>query len=166
MDSRSEVPPDTLPVDLTPDGVEVTYQDGRRVFYRGVPAKASGSVTTAPGKDIHVLVTDEAQQHGVLVYVDERTTEDDILEATGVGRVLLASDEETTVFPGVTVRKQKLRIEVEADPTVVDGRVFVFEEDEMGERSFELVADDPEDDSPVENEDGDRDDGQNDGRDD
>ncbi|PSQ33139.1 hypothetical protein BRD09_01820 [Halobacteriales archaeon SW_10_68_16] len=140
MDSRSEVPPDTLPVDLSPEGVEVTYQDGRRVFYRGVPTKAAGSVTTAPGKDVHVLVTDADEQRGVLVYVDERKTEDEILEDTGVGRVLLDRDEETEVFPGVTVRERQLRVEVETDPTVVEGRVFVFEEDEMGERSFELVA--------------------------
>ncbi len=140
MESRSDVPPDTLPVELTPDGVEVTYQDGRRVFYRGVPTKVSEIVTTAPGTDTHVLVTDEAEQHGVLVYVDERKTEDDILADTGVGRVLLERGEETTVFPGVTVRERQLRVEVEADPAVVDGRVFVFEEDEMGERSFELVA--------------------------
>jgi hypothetical protein len=140
MESRSEVPPDTLPVELTPDGVEVTYQDGRRVFYRGVPARAAGSVTTAPGKDVHVLVTDEAERRGVLVYVDERKTEDEILEDTGVGRVLLEQGEETTVFPGVTVRERQLRAEIEADPAVVDGRVFVFEEDEMSEWSFELVA--------------------------
>ncbi len=140
MDSRSEVPPDTLPVDLTTEGVEVTYQDGRRVFYRGVPTKAAGSVTTAPGKDVHVLVTDADEQRGVLVYVNERKTEDEILEETGVGRVLLDREEETSVFPGVTVREGQLRIEIETDPAVVDGRVFVFEEDEMGERSFEVVA--------------------------
>lgn len=139
MDSRSEVPPDTLPVALTVDGVEVTYQDGRQVFYRGTPVKMSGTVTAAPGKDVHVLVTDETEQRGVLVYVDEYNTENGILEETGVGRVLLDGGEETTVFPGVTVRKGRLRVDVEADPDVVDGRVFVFEEDEMGERSFELV---------------------------
>jgi len=148
MDSRSEVPPDTLPVELTSDGVEVTYQDGRRVFYRGVPAKVAGSVRTAPGKDVHVLVTDEDERRGVLVYANERKTEDSILEDTGVGRVLLDRGEEAAVFPGVTVRERQLRVEVETDPGMVDGRVFVFEEDEMGERSFELVAEDAaEDDS-------------------
>ncbi len=141
MQSRSDIPPDTLPVELTPDGVEVTYQDGRRVFYRGVPAKSSGALRTAPGKDVHVLVTDEDERRGVLVYVNERKTEDSILEDTGVGRVLLDRGEETAVFPGVTVRDRQLRVEVDVDPAVVDGRVFVFEEDEMGERSFELVAD-------------------------
>jgi len=140
MEPRSEVPPDTLPVDLTEDGIEVEYHDGRRVFYRGVPMSVSGTVRTAPGKDVHVLVTDAGERQGVLVYINERKTEDEILGETGVGRVLLGRGEETTVFPGVTVREDRLRIEIEADPDVVDGRVFVFEEDEMGERSFELVA--------------------------
>jgi hypothetical protein len=147
MESRSEVSPDTLPVDLTPDGIEVTYQDGRRVFYRGVPDRVPTDVTTAPGKDVHVLVTDAGERQGVLVYVDERNTEDEILEATGVGRVLLGKGDETTVFPGVAVRNRQLRIEVAADFGVVDGRVFVFEEDAMGERSFELV---PEGEAAVE----------------
>jgi hypothetical protein len=141
MESRSAVPPETLPVELTPDGIEVEYTDGRRVFYRGVPTKVEGTVRTSPGKHVHVLVTDATESRGVLVYVDERDTEDEILEATGVGRVLLEQGEETTVFPGVTVRERQLRVGVEADPGDVDGRVFVFEEDEMGERSFEIVAD-------------------------
>jgi hypothetical protein len=32
-----------------------------------------------------------------------------------------------------------MRVDVEADLDAVDGRVFVFEEDALGERSFELV---------------------------
>ena len=136
--AHSEIPPDTLPVTLAEDGIEVEYTDGRTVFYRGVPSTVEESFTAAPGKDVHVLVTDASETQGVLVYVNERTTEDEILEESGVGRVLLG-DEETTVFPGVTVRSDGLRVEVEADFPAVDGRVFVFEEDEMGERSVELV---------------------------
>jgi len=140
MTSHSEVAPDTLAVDLTEGGIEVEYADGRKVFYRGVPSREEGTVTPPPGKDVHVLVTDGSGRHGVLVYVDERTTEDEILEDTGVGRVLLGPGDETTVFPGVTVSRGDLRVEVEADVDAVDGRVFVFAEDEMGERSYELVA--------------------------
>jgi hypothetical protein len=136
---HSEVAPDTLPVELTDDGVVVEYTDGRQVFYRGVPGAVESPHTTAPGKDVHVLVTDASETQGVLVYVNERTTEDEILEDSGVGRVLLGADEETTVFPGVTVRGGGLRVEVDVDFEAVDGRVFVFEEDEMGERSLEVV---------------------------
>ena len=139
MPTRSEVAPDTLPVELAEGGIEVEYADGRTVFYHGVPTAVERQVKTAPAKDVHVLVTDESESQGVLVYVDERKTEDEILEDTGVGRVLLDDDEETTVFPGVTVREAQMRVSIEFDPSVVDGRVFVFEEDEMGERSFELV---------------------------
>jgi hypothetical protein len=141
MTSHSEVSPDTLSVDLTTDGVEVEYADGRRVFYRGVPEAVEGPLTPPPGKDVHVLVTAENDAHGVLVYVDERTTEDEILETTGVGRVLLAPDDETTIFPGVTVRRGQVRVEIEADHETLDGRVFVFAEDARNERSYELVPD-------------------------
>jgi len=52
---------------------------------------------------------------------------------------MLDSGETETVFPGVEVTERGMRIEVGADLSVVDGRVFVFEEDELGERRFELV---------------------------
>jgi hypothetical protein len=139
MTSHSDIAPDTLAVALTADGVEVEYADGRQVFYRGVPEAVEGPLTPPPGKDVHVLVTDADEAHGILVYVDERTTEDEILESTGVGRVLLDPDDETSIFPGVTVRRGDLRVEIEADHATLDGRVFVFAEDGMGERAYELV---------------------------
>ena len=120
----------------------VEYTDGREVFYRGVPEKVVGTLATPPGKDVHVLVTDGSDTQGVLVYVNERKTEDGILEDTGVGRVLLDREERTTVFPGVAVEDvgNGLRVEVEVeDPEVVDGRVFVFAEDGMSEHSYEVV---------------------------
>lgn len=142
MEGRSEVAPDTLPVELQEDGVLVEYTDGREVFYRGVPEKVSGTLATPPGKDVHVLVTDGSDTQGVLVYVNERKTEDGILEDTGVGRVLLDREERATVFPGVAVTDvgNGLRVEVEVeDPAVVGGRVFVFAEDGMSEHSYEVV---------------------------
>ena len=139
MSMRDEISPDSLPVDLQDDGIEVQYKDGRAVYYRGVPAKRESTVRTAPGKDVHVLVTDPTGTEGVLTYVNDQKTHDDILRDAGVGRVLLQPDEETTVFPGVAVHNDQHRITVEADLDAVDGRVFVFEEDEMGERSYEIV---------------------------
>jgi hypothetical protein len=140
--ARNDVPPDTLSVDLTPDGVEVEYKDGRSAFYRGVPQKAGGSVRTAPGKDVHVLVTDETETQGVLVYVNDLNTHDDILESSGVGRLMLEPGERSSLFPGVEAENEQHRIVVDVDFGAADGRVFVFEEDEMGERSFEIVAED------------------------
>jgi hypothetical protein len=140
MEGRSEVPPDTLGVDLREDGIVVEYTDGREVFYRGVPTRVEGSLTTPPGKDVHLLVTDASETRGVLLYVNERKTEDDILDGTGVGRVLLDQGERESVFPGVAVTDTGLRVEVEIEGPV-DGRVFVFAEDGMGEQSYEIVTD-------------------------
>ena len=161
MSETSEVAPDTLAIDLTEGGIEVEYTDGREVFYHGVPEKVE-RVTTPPGKDTHVLVTNADGTHGVLTYVNERTTEDDILEDSGVGRVLLDRGEETSVFPGVTVQESELRVTVRADLEMVDGRVFVFAEDEMGEQSWELVADAPDEGEGQATEESDEADGQDD----
>ncbi|WP_181687151.1 DUF5796 family protein [Halorhabdus salina] len=139
MSIREDVPPDTIGVELTEEGVVVEYLDGREAFYHGVPTRKEGAVTTAPGKQAHVLVTDATETNGVLVYVNDRVTHEDILESTGVGRVLLDPGETTTVFPGVRATSESHRVRVEAEFDTVDGRVFVFEEDEMGERSFEVV---------------------------
>jgi hypothetical protein len=137
---RNDVAPDTVQVDLDPDGIEVEYSDGRSVFYHGVPRKAEGSVTSAPGKDVHILVTDPTETEGVLVYVNDRSTHDDILRDSGVGRVIVDRGETESVFPGVEATNRGYRVEVRADPETAMGRVFVFVEDEMGEASFEIVA--------------------------
>ena len=105
MSQRSNVSPDTLGVELQEGGVLVEYTDGREVFYHGVPEKREGSLRTPPGKHVQVLVTAPTETEGVLTYVNDLNTHDDILESTGVGRVLLDPGEESEVFPGVTVRR-------------------------------------------------------------
>lgn len=140
MSARNDVSPQTLSVELVEDGVAVDYVDGRRVYYRGVPEKAEGSIRAQPGKEVHVLVTDPTETEGVMVYVNDRKTNDEILESTGVGRVMLPTGEEEELFPGVTVRMDGYATIVEADPEVARGRVFVFEEDDLGEASYEIVS--------------------------
>jgi hypothetical protein len=140
MSARNDVAPETLSVDLTEDGVVVEYKDGREVFYRGVPERVEERVVAAPAKDVHVLVTDPNETEGVLLYVNDLNTHDDILEDTGVGRIMLETGEEEEVFPGVTISDTSMRVAVEADPETARGRVFVFVEDEMGERSYEIVG--------------------------
>jgi hypothetical protein len=138
---RSDVAPSTLSVSLLDEGVEVEYTDGRRTLYRGVPEKVSGTLTTSPGRDLHVLVTDPTESEGVLVYVNDLKTHDDILESTGVGRVVLDREEEEELFPGVVVRRVgELRFAVEADPETARGRVFAFVEDDWGEESYEFAT--------------------------
>lgn len=137
MSQRSEVSPSTLGVDITDDGVVVEYLDGRRVTY-DPPEPVEGSVRCQPGKDVHLLVTAPDEMEGVIVYVNDRKTHDEILESTGVGRVILDGGETSEVFPGVEARVDGHAVVVTADPAIVGGRVFVFEEDEFGERSFEI----------------------------
>ena len=152
MSYRTDVAPETLQVSLEPEGVEVEYLDGRSVFYHGVPAAREGSVVCGPGKDVHVLVTSPDEREGVMVYVNDRDTHDDILETTGVGRVIIERGEETSLFPGVEATNHGYRIEVSADPETARGRVFVFAEDARGESSYEIVAADETDDAGADRE--------------
>ena len=140
MPQRSDIAPETLRVSLDPEGVEVEYLDGRSVFYHGVPTRREESVVCGPGRDVHVLVTSPDGREGVMVYVNDRNTHDEILESTGVGRILLDGGEKTSLFPGVEAANHGYRIEVTADPEAARGRVFVFAEDEMGEAAYEIVA--------------------------
>lgn len=139
MPQRSDVPPDTLAISLEAEGIEVGYADGRYTFYHGVPERVEGSVTTPPGREVHVLVTDESETEGVLVYVNDRKTHDDILEDSGVGRVLVETDETESLFPGVSAENHGYRTTVTADTETARGRVFVFAEDEMGSQAYEIV---------------------------
>ncbi len=139
MSARNNVAPSTIGVDLVEGGVVVQYLDGRDVFYHGPPEPIEGAIKTPPGKEVHVLVTDPDGVEGVMTYVNDRNTHDDILESTGVGRVMLAGDDEEELFPGVRVATEAYSIRVEADPSIVDGRIFVFAEDEMSEHAYELV---------------------------
>ncbi|MFC6785727.1 DUF5796 family protein [Halobaculum halobium] len=142
---RNDIAPASVSVALREEGVEVEYLDGRVTFYHGVPEVVEGTLTTPPGKESHVLVTDPTETEGVLLYVNDLKTHDDILEQTGVGRVILGEGEEEELFPGVTARRPGgQRTAIEADPAVAGGRVFVFVEDDWGEQSYEFVADDGE----------------------
>lgn len=139
MSHRSEVSPSTLPVEIDTEGVTVEYLDGRRVHY-APPDSREGTVRCQPGKDVHLLVTGPDSTEGVIVYINDRKTHDDILESTGVGRLLLGTDETSEVFPGVQAQMDGHAIIVDANPEIVGGRVFVFEEDEFGEQAYEIVT--------------------------
>jgi len=142
MSMRSNVAPSTIGVDFVEGGVVVQYLDGREVFYHGPPKPVETGLRTPPGKDVHVLVTDPDGIEGVMTYVNDRDTHDGILETTGVGRVMLEANDKEQLFPGVMVSTEAYSIRVEADLEVVDGRVFVFAEDEMSEHAYELVGPD------------------------
>lgn len=140
MSGHNEVPPEPLEVELAEEGIYVTYRNNRRVFYNGVPEPVEGRVRCRPGKEVQVLVTDESGTEGVMTYVNELKTQDDILESSGVGRVRLDSGERTELFEGVRAEVDGLAVEIAADPAAAGGRVFVFEEDELGEAMYEITA--------------------------
>lgn len=141
MSVRNDVAPKTVGVELREEGVAVEYLDGRVTFYRGVPETVTDSLTAAPGKEVHVLVTDPTETEGVLLYVNDLKTADEILEDTGVGRVVLQKGESESVFPGVTAeRLSGERTRITADPEVARGRVFAFVEDQWSEDSYEFLA--------------------------
>ncbi|AAG19606.1 MULTISPECIES: DUF5796 family protein [Halobacterium] len=140
MSARNDIAPSTLGVELAEEGVYVEYTDGREAFYNGVPEPIEGTLHTNPGKDVHVLVTDPTETEGVLVYVNDLKTHDEILESTGVGRLLLDPGEREELFPGVTVQADGYAIDIDADPETARGRVFVFAEDELSEYAYEIVG--------------------------
>lgn len=139
MSVRREVAPATLPVELDEDGVTVEYLDGRRVTYEGPVEAAESPLRCGPGREVHVLVVDEGTGRGVMIYVNDRNTAGDILESTGVGRVILEPGGEDELVQGVIVRLDGYVVEVAADPAATVGRVFVFDENELGERAYELA---------------------------
>jgi hypothetical protein len=143
MEQRSRIAPQTLRVALLDHGVEVRYLDDRSVLYHGVPHRQHEQLVSPPGKETHVLITNETGQEGVMVYLNDRTTHDDIFRSTGVGRVILAPDEQTTIFPGVRVEGAAGdRVAITVDETVIAGRVFAFIEDDWGESSYEFLPTD------------------------
>jgi hypothetical protein len=140
MPNRNDVPPDSVGVALREEGVFVEYLDGRDTLYRGAPSKKTGSLETPPGKEVHVLVTDASQTEGVMMYVNDLKTHDAILEDSGVGRVILSGGDSELLFPGVTAVLNGERTVIQAEMSQIDGRVFVFVEDDWNEESYELVA--------------------------
>ncbi len=142
--AHGDVPPTSIGIELREEGVVVEYLDGRTTLYRGVPGVVEGTFVTGPGKETHVLVTDPTETEGVMTYINDYKTDDEILRDSGVGRVILDDGEREEVFPGVVVARDGQRNRVVADPEVAGGRVFVFVEDEWQEASYE-IREPPED---------------------
>lgn len=141
MSQRRDVSPASVPIVVDADGVAVEYLDGRQTRYAGPIEPVEPPIRCAPGKEVHVLVTDPENGRGVIVYINDRNTGADILEDAGVGRVMLDAGESSELLPGVVASREGYAIVIDAEPAANDGRVFVFEEDEFGRRAMELVGD-------------------------
>lgn len=135
---RSNVSPSPLPLEDRDDGVALRYLDGRVVEYRGPIQDREPPVHAALTYAVHVLVTDPDQEEGIMVYVNDYDTSDAVLKSTGVGRILLEDGGRESIYPGVETEREGERVAVEVDPEAVDGRVYVFVENQLEERAYRL----------------------------
>ena len=137
MGLRKEVHSAKLNAEITSKGIELTYLDGRTVIYSREPEKVEKHIKCQPGKDIHLIIIEN--NTGKIMYIDELKTDHTILESTGVGKYLIPLKETIEVYAGVLARKEGHSIEIIADFDRVNGRIFVFQEDEFGERAHEII---------------------------
>ena len=140
MRAHSNVSPAPLPVDQSGAGISIEYLDGRRVTYHADPEDTESDVEATITREVHVLVVDPRGEEGVMVYVNDYDTDDEILEATGVGRVLLSDGDVERIFPGVTATRQGERILIDIDEESFDGWAYVFVENQLGEHAYRLAT--------------------------
>lgn len=138
MSTRETVPPGTLRVDRSDEGIVVRYLDGRRTVYRLEPEVTDPPLRTKPERLVQVLQVDESFSEGVLVYINDRDTAAEILEESGVGRVNLTPGESASVLPGVAVEMEGHSAVLDVDPAAVAGRLFVFAEGQLGSAAYEV----------------------------
>lgn len=140
MQHRSNVSPVPLPVERESDRIRLTYLDGRVVTYRGPFDDRDGGVRANRSFAVHVLVVDPESEEGVMTYINDYDTSDDILESTGVGRVLLAEGESEAIYPGVTARLSGETIDVRVHSAVGQVNVYAFVENDRGESAVKLTG--------------------------
>lgn len=139
MRGRSNVSPVPLPIDRTDEGIAIEYLDGRSVQY-GTPVDAPDPpVESTTSFEIHVLVVDADRDEGIMVYINDYDTVDEILEATGVGRILLGDGDSEAVYPGVRVSREGERIAIAVEEGLADAWVYVFVENPVDERAYRLA---------------------------
>lgn len=139
MHARSNISPVPLLVQPGDTDIVVTYTDGRAVAYGDPIESRSGTVKANLAYEVHVLITDQDGTEGIMVYVNDYDTSDDILESTGVGRVLLDTEESEALYPGVTASRSTDQIMIDVDESAIDGSVYVFIENQLDERAYQLV---------------------------
>lgn len=136
MEARSNVTPVPLTLDIGDESISLQYQDGRIVTYPG-PFNSREEVSATLTYEIHVLITDGTE--GRMVYINDYDTSDEVLESTGVGRVILEEGSSAAVYPGVTARREGERITIEADAEAIEGSVYTFVENQLEEYAYQLV---------------------------
>lgn len=138
--SFETVSPATLGVELAEEGIVVRYLDSRRTVYRGPFEQTTPPLRTGPGRLIQILLIEPGETEGVLVYVNDRDTDAEILEESGVGRINLDPGEDAAVLPGVSVTMDGYHAVVDVDMDAIDGRLFVFAEGPLDALAYELAV--------------------------
>lgn len=141
MVSRETVSPATLQLEVEEDGIVVHYLDGRHTVYSQTPEAETAPITMPPEFIVQILLVHPSQTEGVLVYVNDRDTADEILEESGVGRINLRPGEAASILPGIDVEMDGHTAVVDVDHEVVDGEVYVFAEGQLGSRAYHVVED-------------------------
>lgn len=139
MTALGNVSPAMLPVHAGDEGVEITYLDDRCVTYRATPESIQSPVRVQERSHVHALIFGPDGDAGRLVYINDRKTSDNILERTGVGRILLDDGAEATLAPGVDVRRAGEEIAVHVSRAAGERRVLVFVDTQRHEQAYEVA---------------------------
>lgn len=139
MSPLGNVSPASLPVHAGDEGIEITYLDDRRVTYRATPESTQSPVRVQERSQVHVLIVGPDGDAGRLVSINDRKTSNNILERTGVGRVLLDDGGEATLAPGVDVHRSGEELIVHVSPVVGERRILVFVDTQRHEHAYEVA---------------------------
>ena len=140
MTYRTNVSAVPLPVRRSDDTIEITYLDDRVVTYPGPFQDEGTSLTANRTVEIHVLIVDNEFSEGMMIYLNDYDTVDDILESTGVGRIILDDGATESLYPGVRGSRQGERITVEVDTNAETAGVYVFVESQLKQDAYELQS--------------------------
>lgn len=140
MTYRTNVSPTFLPVRKQGSQIELTYLDGRVVTYSGPFNSSLDTIEANRSVEVHVLIVDHDFTEGMMVYINDYDTIDDILESSGVGRIILADESVESLYPGVQVSRDGERIRVNASDAPSDIWVYAFIESQLTENAYRLSA--------------------------
>ena len=140
MTYRTNVSPTFLPVRKRDSQIELTYLDDRTVTYSGPFDTSLDTVEANRSVEVHVLIVDSEFKEGMMVYINDYDTVDDILESSGVGRIILPDGGVETLYPGVRVIRDGERIRVTAGEAPDDIWCFAFIESQLSEDAYRLCS--------------------------
>lgn len=140
MEHRSNVSPVPLTVERSTEAVSLQYLDDRVVTYRGPFEESQSELRANRSFEVHILVIDPDTGEGIMTYINDYDTSDEILESTGVGRVLIDDGQREVIYPGITATLEGETIHVSLDSSIDDVWVYAFVENDRGESGSILAS--------------------------